>query len=372
MPHITFLFSDTGGGHRSATEAIIEAIHHDYSADVTTEMIDFLTDHYPWPYRQFPAWYGDMVRFPRLYAAIWYATNGRQRTKSIIGTQRLHPTLRSQHNEMINNSQADLIVAMHWAAVNPLMWMPKESRPPVGVVVTDLVTVHSSWVHEHVDFVIVPTEAAQAKAIDNGIPPNRIYLTGLPVSQPFCRPQPTPVNHRATYGWAQDKPLVLLMGGGDGMGPLEENARAISASGLDVTLVIITGRNEPLRAALDQIDWQIPTHIYRFVDNVADFMMAADILVTKAGPSTLVEAMHCALPVILYSRIRGQEDGNVDWVVDAGAGQWSPTPELVIEALRHWVDDTAAHTAAKHACHQLATPHAAHTIAELLVRAANP
>ena len=46
-PHILFLFSDTGGGHRSAAEAIIEAIHLEYGAVFTTEMLDFFKSHAP-------------------------------------------------------------------------------------------------------------------------------------------------------------------------------------------------------------------------------------------------------------------------------------------------------------------------------------
>lgn len=370
MPHILFLFSDTGGGHRSATEAIIEVIERDYGDRVTAEMVDFLKDHYPWPYRKFPDWYNDMVRFPRTYAAVWYGTNGRIRTKSIIGTQRLHPTLVSQHNDMIAHSGADLVVAMHWAAVNPLMWMPKAIRPPVGVVVTDLVTIHSSWVHEDVDFAIVPTAQARDRALENGIAAERVYLTGLPVAQKFCHGTADAAAIRAEHDWPVDKPLVMLMGGGDGMGPLEENARAIAASGLDVGMIIIAGRNADLKARLESIDWQIPTYVYSFVRNIPDFMTAADVLVTKAGPSSIVEALHCDLPVILYSRIQGQEDGNVSWVVDAGAGQWSPEPHLVVAALRRWIDDPAAYGRAKQACRRLAIPNAARNIAELLVRAA--
>ena len=43
-PNITFLFSDTGGGHRAASEAIIESLHNEFGEAVVTEMVDFLKD----------------------------------------------------------------------------------------------------------------------------------------------------------------------------------------------------------------------------------------------------------------------------------------------------------------------------------------
>jgi len=51
-PHVVFYFSDTGGGHRSAAEAIIEAIHIEYKNKVTTEMVDFFKAYAPRPFNR--------------------------------------------------------------------------------------------------------------------------------------------------------------------------------------------------------------------------------------------------------------------------------------------------------------------------------
>ena len=56
-PHILFLFSDTGGGHRSATEAIIEALEMDYGSRITTQMVDVLKQVAPQPLDRLPDWY---------------------------------------------------------------------------------------------------------------------------------------------------------------------------------------------------------------------------------------------------------------------------------------------------------------------------
>ena len=49
-------------------------------------------------------------------------------------------------------------------------------------------------------------------------------------------------------------------------------------------------------------------------------MRAADLLVAKAGPNVLCEAFVCGLPLVLYSAVRGQEEGNVTYVVEHRAG----------------------------------------------------
>ena len=87
---------------------------------------------------------------------------------------------------------------------------------------------------------------------------------------------------RKKYGWPIDKPLVLLVGGGDGMGPLEETAYAINQANIDVSMVIVAGRNEVIKKRLETHNWQSPTFIYGFVKEMPEFMQAVDILVTKS------------------------------------------------------------------------------------------
>jgi 1,2-diacylglycerol 3-beta-galactosyltransferase len=161
--------------------------------------------------------------------------------------------------------------------------------------------------------------------------------------------------------------MVLLMGGGDGMGPLEETAAAIDAAGLNTALAIVTGRNADLKHRLENRSWQGPTKVYGFVTEMPTYMRAADVLVTKAGPGTICEALASELPVILYSYLPGQEAGNVAYLTDSGAGVWAPEPEDVVRALRHWDENPTAYQEACHATEQLARPAAARDIAALLL-----
>jgi 1,2-diacylglycerol 3-beta-galactosyltransferase len=115
------------------------------------------------------------------------------------------------------------------------------------------------------------------------------------------------------------------MGGGEGMGPIESTARTIDQAGLHADLVIIAGRNQQLKQRLEAHRWSMPTYIYGFVRDMPDFMQAADILLTKAGPGTITEA-ECRSPVILFSRLQS-EDGNVIRIVSEGAGM-GPAPPI--------------------------------------------
>ncbi len=150
------------------------------------------------------------------------------------------------------------------------------------------------------------------------------------------------------------------------MGPLEKTAKAIDNANLPVSLVVIAGRNHALKARLEAHRWNIPVFIYGFVREMPDFMRAADIILTKAGPGTITEAINASLPMILYSRLPGQEDGNIGYVVSEGAGLWAPTPEKIVQALWNWIDHPERRLKAVAACERLARPQAAHIIAQII------
>jgi 1,2-diacylglycerol 3-beta-galactosyltransferase len=96
-------------------------------------------------------------------------------------------------------------------------------------------------------------------------------------------------------------------------------------------------------------------------------MNAADIILTKAGPGTISEAFTAGLPIILYSRMPGQEEGNVDYVVEKGAGVWAPYPEQVVTALRYWIDHPDERKKTARTSKKLARPDASRDIAQRIV-----
>lgn len=364
-PRILFLYSKTGGGHLRSTEAIIDAIHSEFPDQFETEMVDFL-NYYPWPYSKIPALYPKLVEYPRVYGKMWYSTNTPLRTKLLSNANRTNLLLHRAHQRMIRSHPADLIVLTHWMVVPPMMWYKRRIRAKIGTIVTDLVTTHSAWFHKRVDFTIVPTQIAYDNALENGISADKLFQIGLPVTEKFLNPSGTSAEIRTRMGWPLDRPIVLFVGGGDGMGPLAENVRAISNAKLPITLVIVAGRNRKLKEQLESQTWAIPTFIYGFTDEMPDFMHAADIFVTKAGPSSVCEALNTHTPMILYSFVVGQENGNVGYVVDTGAGKWAPEPRLVVNAIQEWLDSPESYQAAKEACEKLARPEAAQKIAQFL------
>jgi 1,2-diacylglycerol 3-beta-galactosyltransferase len=164
-----------------------------------------------------------------------------------------------------------------------------------------------------------------------------------------------------------ERPAVLVIGGGEGMGPVYEIARAIASNVPTAQLIIVAGRNVALKEKLEATHWEIPTRIYGFVTNMPELMGASDLLVTKAGPGTLSEAFIAGLPVVISGFIPGQEEGNVDYTLEHHAGVFASDPDEIGHLIRQWLrpgDETLSQMAANAA--DLARPEAALVIAQRL------
>lgn len=368
-PHIIFLFSDTGGGHRSASEAIIEAINLEFPSLIDCEMVDIFRQYAPRPLNKTPEIYPPLSRMPDVWRAGYEFSNSRRRTYAAFNA--LWPYVRSSLDRLIRENPCDLFVSVHPLA-NALVLRALRGRVPLVTVVTDMVSTHVAWYDSRAATIVVPTESARQRGIMLDVPQEKIKVVGMPVADRFCHPAADRMTIRKRLGWPpyqdaeENLPVILLVGGGEGMGPLERTAYAINSAGLKAALVIIAGRNKKLKERLERHDWNMPVHIYGFVKEMPDFMQAADVLVTKAGPGTISEAFIAGLPLILYSKMPGQEDGNVNYVVEEGAGIWAPEPEMVTEVLRLWLEVPETRLKVAQVSHDLARPTSSRQIARLL------
>jgi 1,2-diacylglycerol 3-beta-galactosyltransferase len=369
---VLLLFSDTGGGHRSAAEALLEAWETEHPGRVQAEMVDVFRSYTPFPFNRFGTSYPWLVKYCcRGYGAAYRCSDTPRRAQVLA--RACYGYVRPYLRWLLAEHPADVVVSVHPLFNHCINWALGERglHVPYITVVTDLFTAHAFWFYPHVTQVIVPTEGARQRALQCGVPAERVRVRGLPVAGSFAAAlrhlPPKPVE-RESLGLSPHGRVVLLAGGGDGMGPLYRTARALNASlsSLDPPpqLAIITGRNVRLRRRLRAEPWDLPVRVEGFVRNMPEWMSAADVLVTKAGPGTITEALLSGLPLLLVSRVPGQEDGNIDYVVRSGAGTWEPNPTRAAERLREWLTPGNPQlTEMAGRARQLAEPEAASAIA---------
>jgi len=236
-------------------------------------------------------------------------------------------TVTSRIRAAIRATRAQAVVSVH-PLVNDAMVAARNSEGrdlPLLTVVTDLVDVHPWWANGAVDRYVVGTGDAAGALIGLGIEPSRISVTGIPLRPTFGRVTSSAREMREHLGLDPAHPTVLFMGGGDGAGRLAEVVGACDAvvrsRGKEVTrFVVICGRNEPLRAAFEAREWRGPTTILGQVANVHEWMTASDVVVTKPGSLTVSESLAIGRPLLLGPPLPGQEEGNIPFVCDNGAG----------------------------------------------------
>ncbi len=367
LPTITILTANSGGGHRAAAQSLTEAL----AGRAHVSWLNLLDEYAPFPINTWSALYGPAVNYaPTLYRLVYrYAASPR---RLALTARVLYPLVRSRISRPLLDQPADLFISVHPLQVDvPLKILRAAGhRTPLVVVVTDPVTPPVAWFCQQADLSIVATEQARQSALACGLAPERVRVIGLPIRRAFveARDRPKPVA-RTHVGLAAERPLLLLMGGGAGIGHLFPIARALTqrlaAHPAQPQLTIITGRNRELQRRLNAERWPLPVQVLGFVENIADWLAAADLLITKAGPGALAEAACLGVPALISTFIPGQEAGNVAWFRDSGAGIYEPDPEGIAQQAEALLQpgNPALSQMAAHA-HALGRPHAADEIAQ--------
>ena len=373
MTSLLFLIADTGGGHRAAANAVARQLAADFPGRYDVSIVDPFVEASPAVVGRTAGLYGPLTRHARWgWGALWHATNSRAAVAALnasvlrlAGRGIARAVLRTEPAAIVSFHPLLNHAAVRFAA-------PMSPRPAVITVITDLVDVHASWACAGVDAVVVPSPGGWDRCRRAGIPAGRCYDIGLAVDASFATPLPDSDARdalRARLGLTSGRFVVLLCGGADGSGGIARRARALAAAGLDVEIAVVCGRNrrsfEALRGLHDRHGH--PVLVHGFVDNMADWMRAADVVATKAGPGTIAESLCCGVPLLLTSYLPGQERGNVEWVTDVGAGRYVPSPQQLLDAVEELaVPGSPTLARMRLAVRSIARPDATARIADLI------
>lgn len=316
------------------------------------------------------ALYGPITRrAPFLWATAYHATNleptvrlfqhaiGRGLRRKIRQALEPRPSLVASFHPLLNHVALDVIPA----------------GVPRVTVITDWVNFHRAWTDLKADCIICPSQPAYDLCRARGVPADRLLLAGLPVHPRFLdaitRFKDRP-STRLQLKLRPYAPTVLLTGGGDGTEPLRKYAAVLARSTLDVQVLAVCGRNRRLAEQITA-DNHTGVHVFGFVDNMPELLLASDLLGTRAGPGMIAEGLACGCPLLLTGYLPGQEEGNVREVVERGLGQYVPKPAQLVGAVEQWfARPPAERLEDSQRARAASDPPAAFTIADALARMA--
>ena len=220
----------------------------------------------------------------------------------------------------------DVVVCTHFLPLETLGLLknrkPKRSsdnwkQPLVVSVVTDF-EAHALWMDDCVDLYCVATEGTKARLVARGAAPENVIPTGIPIAAKFLL-KTDPKVVRKQYGLRDDQPVLLVLGGGFGMGPVADILNELDKVPGQFQTIVVAGRNEKLRRELAIANRKHPTHVLGFASNMHELMAVSDLIITKPGGLTSSEALAMGKPLFILNPIPGQEAANSDFLLEQGA-----------------------------------------------------
>ncbi len=322
-PRILVLSASVGAGHLRAAEAVELALRQTLP-DATVKNLDVLEMTNRLFKRLYGQFYLDLVN--KAPHALGYFYDMLDQPRSSKGrTDKLRLYLEQLNlkafTKFLHAEPWDLVINTHFLPAEIIAALRKKGEIdlPQVTVTTDFET-HRLWVNQPCDRFFTATTEGALYLQHWGVPAADTFVTGIPIHPVFSTPKDRGACI-AKHGLAADRPIILQLSGGFGVGPIEKIFHGILSVERPIQLVTITGRNEKLKDQLSTIK-PPPRHkakVMGFTKEIDELMQAADLVVTKPGGLTTSEVLARGAVMVIVNPIPGQESRNSDFLLESGA-----------------------------------------------------
>src|ERR671933_1908637 len=303
VPKMLIISSDTGGGHRSAAAAIVAGVQkffhgQSYAVRVVSAIeeshaiTEKLVRLYNWLLRNKQHW------MKYLY---WAINRFRPETRDFFYTRTV-----GYVRDLFERWCPHVVVSVHPLTQHGIARVLKElklaDKIPLITVVTDpCYGFWKGWACDDVRLYLVASEEARQQLIDYGVSPRRIKVSGMPVHPKFELPDERAAQAaRRALGLDPQKFTVFVNAGWAGGGNIPHIFRELVQGHLDVQAIFLAGRNEELRSEAETLaaSARFPVKVIGYSEQVEQLMKAANVMVSKLGGLTPLEALACRVPII--------------------------------------------------------------------------
>lgn len=364
---IFLIHASAGQGHKKAAEALYEEFDaRRPGLAIDLRVLDAL-DHTSFLFgRGYSFLYYMLAKYaPGLWGSLYYLTESIIPRPWTAWVRRLNNSLQARKLErMLVTENPDLVIATHFFPAEVASRLKRQGRisSRVLVVVTDFL-VHPYWVNEGADFYVGMMEETREDLMRLGVPGEKIRTLGIPISPRFSRPVDGE-NLKTKLGLEGGRFTILVTSGSFGSGPLKDMVLAAEALADKVQLIVVCGINKRLGAELVTMKVSFPMCVLGFVNNMHELMAVSDVIVTRSSGLTTCEALARSLPIIIVSRIPGQEAHNADLLLKHQAAFLAANPAAFLTIIGEMILSSECMSGAKKRVEGLARPHAARDIVD--------
>lgn len=309
----------TGHGHKSISDALMERLKA--YPDIEVRAIDGFDLMTKVQKVCAEKTYGPITRLPKQAWAFNYAAGMalRQPVQRAVAMM-----IRHRFEELIREFRPDCILSVHPVFLGSIIDLLEEMNLSIPLVAheADLIDIADYWFDPRITLVLAPSQEAYDCTIAHGVHPARVRRVGFPVRSRFMNIAP------AAPKPAGQPLTITIMSGSEGSGTVRAVARELLA-GTDAQVNVICGRNKALRKKLRNAlgkRYHGRLNAMGFVDDIQLVMRDSDLLVMRASPNSVMEAVALNKPVILFGQLAGQELHNPQMLAAHGLAEYCPVP----------------------------------------------
>lgn len=315
-PLKTLIFSvSIGSGHDNVAKALAERLLEDIPGS-EVNIIDTFQYINATLHKVVVGSYMETLKFtPKVWGYLYEQAAEGERFIDL--GQLLSKLLSPKLEQLLKQFDPDVIFTTHAFPTGILSVMKEKGhiKAPVASVVTDF-HVHNFWIHQGIDRYFIPAPDLSCRLLRHGIEENRIVSVGLPIRRQFSN-NINPEEAKAALGLSRELASILVMGGGLGLGRIEQITEEILADS-NFQVVVVTGKNKIVHEHLTKLN-NPNLKVFGYVEDVAQIIAACDIVISKPGGVTTAEVLSMRKPLIIYSSLPGQEDRNTEYLLNKGA-----------------------------------------------------
>lgn len=368
MPGILILTTSHGASHRRASEALKKAFLS-LNPTLRVEVMDAIEHCAGW----FRAYYDSYAIPLRYWPGLWRWIEGRQHQSQSTSPGWIYWLGGKPLFRAIDRFAPNVVIATEVGVCELAALHKRRSQGRYMLVGLELMDFNRAWVQPEVDLYPVVHADLGEELVAAEAPHEKILDCGMPINPAFTH-LPNQTEARRKLGLADDIPILLVLFGGTGFGNPRRIVSALAEIKTAFQSVFIAGKNAALQLEIERLAGEQarqsafpPPIIQGWVDNMQDWMAAADLLLSKPGGGTVMEAAACGLPLLAFDPLPGNEERTCLWLEKWQAGVWIKSAQELAPRIESLLVNAAARSKLRERAASIARPRAAFDAAEVIL-----
>lgn len=375
MKKVLILYGAYGGGHLSAAKTISKQLETLYKDDVAVSMVDCIEYINKYVNKVSTEAYKELAKkAPWVWKHVY--KSARHGPVSHISTT-TNKLMSYKLNSLIKEENPDLIISTHPFATQMCAMLKEKEKIDckLATILTDY-HIHDQWLvlSKYNDYFFVSNEQMKAAMIAEGIHDQKIFVTGIPISDKFSQK----FNKKEIYELFElspDKKTVLFFAGGEfGLG---RNTTIMVLKALirlfrELQIVAISGKNKKMNKKFQELieitNSSDRVKLFEYTDKVPELMSISSAVITKAGGLTITECLASNLPIVIINPIPGQEEENAEFLEKNDLAIWIKKGDSIARTLKNLSRNQEKLESMIEISKRFAKPKAAEQICEILMK----